>query len=189
MASILTALAAVYCAYRVMRASSLLNVTIWLACVSALTSVMLYLLGAPEVAVIELSVGAGLVTVLFVFAFSITGEVTIDELTMIPRPLAVLLTLVAIVLLGWFTLPVGMSATTGDGATFAAILWQERGLDVLVQVVLIFAGVMGLLGLLADTRSTARERADLTGNLGIRSHQAPETAQVNQETEIEEVRQ
>jgi Tfp pilus assembly protein PilV len=29
-------------------------------------------------------------------------------------------------------------------------LWQARGLDVLVQIVLIFAGVLGLLGLLAE---------------------------------------
>jgi len=40
-------------------------------------AVLIYLLGAPEVAVIELSVGSGLVTVLFVFAFSITGETTL----------------------------------------------------------------------------------------------------------------
>jgi len=189
MALILTTLAAVYCAYRVMRASSLLNVTIWLACVSALTSVLLYLLGAPEVAVIELSVGAGLVTVLFVFAFSITGEATIDELTLIPRPLAVALVLGAIVLIGWFALPVGASQAEGEGATFAAILWQARGLDVLVQVVLIFAGVMGLLGLLADQRASARERADVTGNLRMRAAETPPAVPLNKEAKVEEVRQ
>jgi len=47
---------------------------LWLAGVSALVSIMCYLLGAYAVAVIELSVGAGLVTVLFVFAISIAGE-------------------------------------------------------------------------------------------------------------------
>jgi Tfp pilus assembly protein PilV len=30
-------------------------------------------------------------------------------------------------------------------------MWQARGLDVLVQMVLIFAGVLGLLGLLAES--------------------------------------
>jgi uncharacterized MnhB-related membrane protein len=186
MASILTTLAAVYCAYRVMRASSLLNVTIWLACVSALTSVLLYMLGAPEVAVIELSVGAGLVTVLFVFAFSITGEITLDELTLIPRPLAVLLALGAILLVGWFTLPLGASTSSGEGATFAAILWQARGLDVLVQVVLIFAGVMGLLGLLADSRASARSRADVTGNVRVQPLEMAIAA--HKDVEIEEAR-
>jgi hypothetical protein len=42
------------------------------------------------------------------------------------------------------------------------MLWQQRGLDVLVQIVLVFAGVMGLLGLLAEVeaplgRSAAKE--------------------------------
>jgi len=49
------------------RTKRLLISAIWLAVASALTAVMIYLLGAPQIAVIELSVGAGLVTVLFVF--------------------------------------------------------------------------------------------------------------------------
>jgi NADH:ubiquinone oxidoreductase subunit 6 (subunit J) len=137
-----------------MRTQRLLNVTIWLAVTSALVALQLYLLGAPEVAVIELSVGAGLVTVLFVFAFSITGEITFDDLTIIPRPLAIVLTLGAIGLLGWFTVPLVQNPTTGEGVTFARVLWEQRGLDVLAQMVLIFSGVMGLLGLLADHPQT-----------------------------------
>ena len=156
MANVLVTLGAVYCAYRVMRAQRLLNVTVWLAVTSALVALLLYLLGAPEVAVIELSVGAGLVTVLFVFAFSITGEITFDELTLIPRPLAILLALLSVALMAWFTLPLTQHPTTGEGVTFARILWEQRGLEVLAQVVLIFSGVMGLLGLLADHPHTIR---------------------------------
>ena len=33
------------------------------------------------------------------------------------------------------------------------MIWQTRGLDVLVQVVLIFSGVLGLLGLLAEEKA------------------------------------
>ena len=32
------------------------------------------------------------------------------------------------------------------------MLWNQRGLDVLVQVVLIFSGVLGFLGLLAEVK-------------------------------------
>jgi len=39
------------------------------------------------------------------------------------------------------------------GPAFAEMLWQQRGLDVLVQIVLIFAGVLGLLGLLAEVEA------------------------------------
>ena len=36
---------------------------------------------------------------------------------------------------------------------FADVFWQGRGLDVLVQVVLIFSGVLGFLGLLAEAKA------------------------------------
>src|SRR5512135_3843744 len=68
------------------RARRLLTSAIWLAGVSALVSIVLYLYGAHEVAVIELSVGAGLVTVLFVFAISIAGDDPIDRRPVLPWP-------------------------------------------------------------------------------------------------------
>lgn len=182
MAFLVVTIAAIFCAYRVMRAQRLLNVTIWLAVTSALISVLLYLLGAPEVAVIELSVGAGLVTVLFVFAFSITGEITFDELTLIPRPLAWLLAAGALALLSWFTLPVTHHPNTGEGVTFARILWEQRGLDVLAQMVLIFSGVMGLLGLLADRplRADRRSPAEKMHTAHMASLPSLEDAQIEE---------
>lgn len=156
MAFLVVTIAAIFCAYRVMRAQRLLNVTIWLAVTSALISVLLYLLGAPEVAVIELSVGAGLVTVLFVFAISMAGEDLTPLKSLIPRPVAIVLVGVAIVLLAWMVLPLGEQAAMSE-APFGTVLWQDRGADVLVQIVLIFAGVLGVLGILADRKSDAAE--------------------------------
>lgn len=149
--------AAVFCSYRVMRARRLMSVTIWLAVVSALIATLLYRLGAYEVAVMELSVGAGLVTVLFVFAFSIVGEETFDKTTIIPRPLAWLVTILLVLLLGWMVLPLTAKGPSLE-ASFGAVLWEQRGLDVLVQVVFIFAGVMGLIGLLSE-RETPTQQA------------------------------
>ncbi len=148
----LLVIATVFCAYRVMRARRLMSVTIWLAAVSALTATLLYSLGAHEVAVMELSVGAGLVTVLFVFAFSIVGEETFDKTTIIPRGLAWLVVILLVLLLGWMALPLA-PAVTGVQAPFGSVLWEQRGLDVLIQVALIFAGVMGLIGLLSEKKA------------------------------------
>lgn len=142
--------AVIICAYQVMRAQRLILSTIWLACTSALLATMLYRLGAPQVAVMELSVGAGLVTVLFVFAFSITGEITQDPKTIVPRPLVWGLTLGMVLLMGWFILPLTDSRSPITLDTFRTILWDQRGLDVLAQIVLIFSGVIGLLGLLSE---------------------------------------
>lgn len=141
----------IVCAFLAIRATRLLASAIWLAGVSALVSIVLYLIGAPQVAVIELSVGAGLVTVLFVFAISIAGEDAMDVRAIVPKPVGGVLVVVAAVLLGWMTLPaLGITPPLAE-STFAVMLWEERGLDILMQIVLIFAGVIGVLGLLGET--------------------------------------
>lgn len=185
------------CAYRTVRAQRLINVTIWLAVTSALTAMLIYTLGAPEVAVIELSVGAGLVTVLFVFAFTITGETTLDVVTLVPRGLVWLLTLAVVLALSRLILPVqsllGPTLQTGSAMVsetdFGHMLWQQRGLDVVAQMVLIFAGVMGLLGLLSTSgpdllvsqreRTTSGSAEELPDLLEPESPGIPEVVQPN----------
>jgi len=136
------------------RARRLLTSAIWLAGVSALISILFFLYGARQVAVIELSVGAGLVTVLFVFAISIAGDDIVDTRPVIPWPLLIGISIIFIFLLGWFILPASVNpfAVTGTEGSLNDVLWHQRGLDVLVQVVLIFSGVLGLLGLLAEVK-------------------------------------
>jgi uncharacterized MnhB-related membrane protein len=77
------------CALLAVLARRLLLSAAWLALTSALVALMTYLLGAPHIAVIELSVGAGLVTVLFVFAINIAGEDITPLKSLVPKPLAV----------------------------------------------------------------------------------------------------
>jgi uncharacterized MnhB-related membrane protein len=142
------------CAVMALRAPKLLSSALWLAGASALVALLAYMLGAPEIAVIELSVGAGLVTVLFVFAINVAGDEAIPPQALIPKPLAWILVIAAAALLAWKTLS-GLAGLNPDlpaltGGLFSATFWQERSLDALVQVILIFAGVLGLLGLLAE---------------------------------------
>jgi uncharacterized MnhB-related membrane protein len=145
----------VVCAIQAIRVHRLLISAIWLAGCSALVALMMYLAGAPEVAVIELSVGAGLVTVLFVFAINIAGEEAISVRAFIPRPLAWLLTAGALLLFAWLFWPGLLQANLADAqAGFAETLWQDRSLDTLLQIVLIFAGTLGVIGLLAEGKSS-----------------------------------
>lgn len=141
---------AVICAYRAMTESRILSSTIYLACVSAAVAMMLYLLGAYQVAVIELSVGAGLVTVLLVYAISVVGGDASDPGPVIPRPVAVGLTLLTVVMLAYMAYALPTKPLTGRVAPLVRALWEQRVLDVWVQMVLIFAGVLGILGLLAE---------------------------------------
>jgi uncharacterized MnhB-related membrane protein len=140
----------IFCAILAITAKRLLSSAIWLAGVSALSAMVFYLLNAREVAVIELSVGVGLVTVLFVFAISIAGDEVMDAKSLVPVALAWILALGAVILLGWMALPELHTAEKITELTSTDILWQQRGLDVLVQVVLIFAGVLSVLGLLSE---------------------------------------
>jgi uncharacterized MnhB-related membrane protein len=154
---------ATFCAYRAMSAQRILPSTLWLASVSALVSIVLFLLGATQVAVIELSVGAGLVTVLLVYAISVIGDDAFDPASLVPKPLAIGLIGAAVILLLALTLPsIGAVASVlgGSAAPLAAVLWQQRVLDVWVQMVLIFSGVMGMLGLLAEAKPTIAKPAE-----------------------------
>lgn len=151
-------LGAVFCAYRAIVAKRILSATIYLACVSALVSVVIYLLGAAQVAVMELSVGAGLVTVLLVYALSVVGDDALDPASVIPKPLAFAVVGGVIVLLGLMVYPATQRTLENGATSLANVLWQNRILDVWIQIALIFSGVMGVLGLLSEqTGSTHKE--------------------------------
>lgn len=141
---------AVVCAYRAMTEARILSSTIYLAVVSAAMAMALYLLGAYQVAVIELSVGAGLVTVLLVYAISVVGDDASDPGPVIPRPVAVGLSLLAVVMLGYMAYSMPSKVISGRFPPLVRALWEQRVLDVWIQMVLIFAGVLGILGLLAE---------------------------------------
>ena len=138
------------CALQAVRAPRLLNSALWLAGASACLAMLLYRLGARQVAVIELSVGAGLVTVLFVFALAVAGEDGMGAPAVVPKPLAWMLAglvgaLLALLLLGGQPVPPASTAAVAESVT-----WGARALDLALLVLLIFAGALGVAGLLAD---------------------------------------
>lgn len=146
------------CAILSVTSRRMLISAIWLAVTSALVAVMIYLLGAPHIAVIELSVGAGLVTVLFVFAINIAGEDTTRLKSLIPMPVAIAAVVLAIALGLVLILRANLTvALTEPDPGSSAILWQARYVDLLLQVALIFAGVLGVIGLLAEKVKPHRE--------------------------------
>ncbi len=143
-------LGAIFCAYRAIVSKRILSATIYLACISALVSAIIYMLGAAQLAVMELSVGAGLVTVLLVYAVSVVGDDATDLPSVIPKPLAFGLVGLATCLLGLMVYPAIPSQWEMGSLNLAISLWQNRVLDVWIQIALIFSGVMGVLGLLSE---------------------------------------
>ena len=139
------------CAFQAVHNKRLLVSAMWLAGTSALVAILMYLIGAYQIAVIELSVGAGLVTVLFVFAINIAGDEPIPDLTFIPKSLARMLTILAVIIIGWQILPfVNFPITLNQDAGFQQVVWENRKVDLYLQVVMIFAGVISMMRLLID---------------------------------------
>src|SRR5512146_2626648 len=96
--------------FQAIRSKALLTSALWLAGASALSAVLFFLYGAQLVAVIELSVGAGLVTVLFVFAINIAGDDAIESQPVPPLRWIVPLAALFVALLGWFVWPSSAAA-------------------------------------------------------------------------------
>ncbi len=143
---------ALICAIQAIRVRHLISAALWLAGVSASAAITMYLLGAKEVAVIELSVGAGLVTILFVFAISIAGADDLNHQAAVPKLFSVGLMAVAAVIVGLLFFPIieNTSAQAAETGTFSIMMWEARGMDVLLQIGLIFGAVMCILGLLGE---------------------------------------
>lgn len=147
---------AILCAYRMMVSKRILVAALYLACISALVSILLYLLGGTQVAAIELSVGAGLVTVLLVYAISVVGDDALDPPSIVPKPVAMLAVLTGAILLTWLSIPIIVKSSPSPVISMQVVLWEQRVLDLWIQMVLIISGVMGMLGILAEGKTRQR---------------------------------
>ncbi len=134
----------------------LLKASIAMAVVSAILSIIMFLLDAPLAAVFELSVCAGLITVIFISAISMTRLRTkeeISEMEKLRRKRFALLPILLIVLLTgalfaiWPHLDalIPYTAAPQGVGTEQDIFWNKRQVDLLGQVVIILAGVYGVL--------------------------------------------
>ncbi len=130
----------------------LLRSTIALALTSAILAVIMYRLGATLAAVLELSVCAGLISVVFVSVISLTQRKPFhDYLVRWKSRLRRfwLLPLVMIAVGAGFSFvraPIRAAPPPpgGDGQV-GAVLWNLRQLDLLGQILILLAGVFGVL--------------------------------------------
>ncbi len=136
---------------------SLLRAAIALALTSAILSVFMFRLDSPLAAVFELSVCSGLISVLFISTISITQSQTREEkLAHMRERLRRFRYLPAVVVVAGALLALLALKMTGPlpapeaQADPRVVLWQERHLDMLGQVIVLLAGAFGVVMLFKE---------------------------------------
>ena len=133
---------------------NLLKAAIVLAVVSAILSIIMFVLGASLAAVFELSVCAGLITVVFISAISMTKIHSKEEIEQKERerhkrfallPVALIVVLAAVFFFVWPHVNAMIPYTVNSTQTAQIELWGKRQVDLLGQIVIILAGVYGVI--------------------------------------------
>ena len=129
----------------------LLKSAVSLAVASLLLGIIFFRMNAPYAGVFEISVVAGLITVLFILTIALTktgDEVRESRLVNWAFPLVfiafiVIDALVMKSLLG----KVPALASGAESGTFGEVLWRGRTFDLVGQIAVILAGVLAVLAL------------------------------------------
>ena len=128
----------------------LLKSAISLAVASIFLALLLFEMGAVYAGVFELSVVAGLITVLFITAIALTraeGEVAEGRAQRWIFPLFFLVLAVVDVLVMRKLLGRIPAIQGGESGSFSQVLWNQRTFDLVGQVGVISAGVLAVLAL------------------------------------------
>ncbi|MBN1823941.1 MAG: hypothetical protein JW803_06465 [Endomicrobiales bacterium] len=143
--------------WTVMR-GSLLRAVIALALTSIALTAVMFRLKAPIAAVFELSVCAGLITVVFMSTIALTKPLTHKETLDYTKTrmkrfwlLPVIMALLGSALL-YFTIPMdfNLAAPLETAKNFRNILWEERQFDLIGQILVILAGIFGVVVLFKE---------------------------------------
>ena len=134
-------------------AMDLLRAAIALLVSSFGLAIIMFNLGAPLAGAFELSVGAGLITILFVNTISLTRLITEEEMLERTKDhykrfafLPALAILIGVLMFHyqdfWAS---GLSfVRQAETETVGEILWKFRGLDLIGQIIILFVGVYGV---------------------------------------------
>ena len=129
----------------------LLRSAISLAVASLLLGIIFFRMSAPYAGVFEISVVAGLITVLFILTIALTNageDVKESKAVNIAFPLffVVFILIDALVMKSLLT-KIPSLAPVSETGTFRDVLWKGRTMDLVGQIAVILAGVFSVLAL------------------------------------------
>ncbi|MFA5394281.1 MAG: NADH-quinone oxidoreductase subunit J [Candidatus Ratteibacteria bacterium] len=132
--------------------NSLLFAAIGLALTSAILTIVMFRLNSPLAAVFELSVCAGLISVVFISVTTMTQPQSRQEVAQHTRdrlgrfkflPLIIILVALALVILN--LKPGAPLPTPETGEDVRNVLWNQRPLDLIGQVLVLLTGVFAVV--------------------------------------------
>jgi NADH:ubiquinone oxidoreductase subunit 6 (subunit J) len=132
-------------------AKDLIKAAIALAGSSLLLGIVFFRMNAPFAGVFEISVVAGLITVLFILTIALTkteGEVRESKkaLWIFPLFFVLFVAVDALVMKGLTSKIAALPAAPETGA-FGDVLWKQRTFDLIGQLAVILSGVFAVLAL------------------------------------------
>jgi NADH-quinone oxidoreductase subunit J len=145
---------------------NLLKAAIGLAVTSAILTIVMFLLGAWLAAVFELSVCAGLITVIFISTINMTKPQTLEEdkakrKQRLKRFIFLPVILVAVFCLLLYLKNKGLMnfnsaaltpADSSQNLSVSDAIWNKRQFDVLGQIIIILSGVFGVIVLFKGSK-------------------------------------
>jgi NADH-quinone oxidoreductase subunit J len=132
-------------------AKDLIKSAIGLALASLFLGIIFFRMGAPYAGVFEISVVAGLITVLFMLTISLTkpgGDVRESKTVRLVFPVFfVIVGLIDIFVMKGLLPKLQVLQTGAETGTFSEVLWKQRTFDLVGQLAVILAGVFAVLAL------------------------------------------
>lgn len=130
----------------------LIRAVVGLALTSAILAMIMYRLNSPLAAVFELSVCSGLISVIFITTVSFTQRISKERLLVRKRErlakfwlLPVILVAAGLLLMRHLKIPDFVLSASPDGTDVREIIWNLRHLDLFGQVIVLLAGVFGVV--------------------------------------------
>ena len=139
---------------------SLLKAAIGLSVTSAIITILMFRMDSPLAAVFELSVCAGLMTVIFVSTISLTKPLTHKEIVELSKerhkrfgylPLILIVTSIGLTLIK-IRNNIASPLPGNAGMSVQQVMWNMRPLDMFGQIIIIIIGALGVV-ILFEERS------------------------------------
>ena len=134
----------------------LLKASIMMAAVSCVLAIIMFLMDAHIAAMLELSVCAGLITVIFISTISMTRVYSKEEqaerkkardkrFIFLPVLLVILSAVMLLVFLPRLDMIIPHAVEPPNAITEPDVFWNERQMDLVGQIIIVLSGVFGIL--------------------------------------------